>query len=153
MGEIGETAPEAQRNGHMSPERYIRLPQAEKQPSGRSDRPDHVSARDRLVKDHLALVYRLCRRFVISGEPLEDLAQVGTIGLLKAIEKYDSTRGISFTTYAVPVIVGEIKNHLRDHGWSVKVPRKLQSQKLAVQRVVDTLGQSLGRAPTIQEIR
>ena len=104
------------------------------------------------MEDHLALVYRLCRRFNNCGEPQEDLAQVGTIGLMKAIEKFDSTRGINFTTYAVPVIVGEIKNYLRDHGWAVKVPRKLQRQKLAVRRAVDALGQSLGRSPTIQEI-
>ena len=152
MGDRTETALEAHPAGQMGPGRTGRHLQAEKQPSARSDRPEDVRTRDRLVNDHLGLVYRLCRRFVHSSEPLEDLAQVGTIGLLKAIKKFDSTRGISFTTYAVPVIVGEIKNHLRDHGWSVKVPRKLQRQKLAVQRAVDSLGQSLGRPPTIPEI-
>jgi len=98
------------------------------------------------------LVHRLCRRFMGSGEPLEDLVQVGSIGLLKAVQKFDPSRGVRFTTYAVPVIVGEIKNYLRDHGWAVKVPRKLQRQKLAVHRAVESLGHELGRSPTIQEI-
>ena len=90
--------------------------------------------RDRLVTEHLPLVRRLCRRFRHSGEPMEDLVQVGTLGLLKATEKYDPTRGCEFTAFAVPVIVGEIKNYFRDHGWAVKVPRKLQKQRLMVQR-------------------
>jgi len=111
-----------------------------------------ISARDRMVEEYLPLVRRLCRRFSESGEPPEDLFQVGCIGLIRAIEKYDSTRGTKFITYAVPVIVGEIKNYFRDHGWAVKVPRKLQSQKLAVQRAVDSLHEALARPPTVQEI-
>lgn len=108
--------------------------------------------RDRLVTEHLPLVRRLCRRFRHSGEPMEDLVQVGTLGLLKATEKYDPTRGCEFTAFAVPVIVGEIKNYFRDHGWAVKVPRKLQKQRLMVQRAVESLSQTLGRSPTIREI-
>ena len=110
------------------------------------------AARDRLVQNHLPLVRRLSKRFLNCGEPQEDLVQIGTIGLIKAIEKFDPGRGFKFITYAVPVIVGEIKNYLRDHGWAVKVPRKIQRNKLAVQRAVDSLRQRLGRAPTIQEI-
>ena len=83
---------------------------------------------------------------------MEDLVQVGSIGLLKAIEKYDPDRGSEFIAFAVPVIVGEIKNYFRDHGWAIKVPRKIQRQKLAVRRTVESLGQRLGRGPTIQEI-
>ena len=105
-----------------------------------------------MVTKHLPLVRRLCRRFRHTGEHIDDLVQVGTIGLLKAIAKFDPSRGFHFVTYAVPVIVGEIKNHLRDHGWAVKVPRKLQKHKLAVQRAVDSLGHRLGRAPTVDEI-
>ena len=111
-----------------------------------------LAARDRLVSDHLPLVSRLCRRFAHLGEPLEDLVQVGTIGLLKAINKYDSERGNHFVAFAVPVIVGEIKNHFRDHGWAVKVPRKLQQRKMAVDRMVVGLTQELGRVPTAPEI-
>ncbi len=72
--------------------------------------------------------------------------------MLKASKKFDPDRGISFITYAVPVIVGEVKNYLRDHGWAVKVPRKIQKQKLAVQRAVESLGHTLGRSPTFSEI-
>ena len=111
-----------------------------------------LAARDRLVSDHLPLVGRLCRRFAYLGEPLEDLVQVGTVGLLKAINKYDSSRGNIFVAFAVPVIVGEIKNYFRDHGWAVKVPRKLQQRKLAVDRTVAGLTQELGRVPTAPEI-
>jgi len=109
-------------------------------------------AQERLVKGHLALVRRLCNRFRHSGEPLEDLIQVGTIGLLKAIEKYDPSRGSHFVAFAVPEIVGEVKNYFRDHGWAVKIPRKLQRQKVTVDRAVEVLSQRLGRWPTIPEI-
>ena len=111
-----------------------------------------MTARERLVEDHLPLVRRLCRRFNHSGEPLEDLIQAGSIGLLKAIEKYNPARGNSFIAFAVPEIVGEIKNYFRDHGWAVKVPRKLQGQKMVVGRTVENLTQELGRGPTIPEI-
>ena len=109
-------------------------------------------AAERLVVDHLSLVKRLCWRFHSSGEPQEDLIQVGTIGLLKAIKKFDPELGSSFISFAVPVIVGEIKNYFRDHGWAVKVPRKLQSQKMAVDRAVVGLTQNLGHTPTVPEI-
>ena len=108
--------------------------------------------RERLVLDHLPLVRRLCRRFYRSGEPLDDLMQVGTMGLLKAIEKFNPELGSKFVSFAVPVIVGEIKNYFRDHGWAVKMPRKLQSQKLAVDRAVVALTQQLGHTPTVPEI-
>ena len=108
--------------------------------------------RESAVLDYQPLVKRLCRRFNGYGEPLDDLHQVGTIGLIKAIAKFDASRGNSFITYAVPVIVGEIKNYLRDNGWAVKMPRKLQSHRLAVQRAVGVLGHRLERAPTVSEI-
>ena len=109
-------------------------------------------AAERLVVDHLALVKRLCWRFHSSGEPQEDLIQVGTIGLLKAIKKFDPELGSSFISFAVPVVVGEIKNYFRDHGWAVKVPRKLQSQKMAVDQAVVGLTQNLGHTPTVPKI-
>jgi RNA polymerase sigma-B factor len=102
--------------------------------------------------DHLSLVKRLCWRFHSSGEPQEDLIQVGTIGLIKAIKKFDPELGDSFISFAIPVIVGEIKNYFRDHGWAVKMPRKLQSQKLAVDRSAAGLIQRLGHTPTVPEI-
>ena len=111
-----------------------------------------VQKRNHLVTEHIGLVRRVCSRFRNSGEPMEDLVQIGSVGLLKAAAKYDPELGSNFAAYAVPVIVGEIKNYFRDHGWAVKVPRKLQTQKLAVGRAVDSLNQDLGRSPTIQEI-
>ena len=114
--------------------------------------PEDVSGRDHLVAEYLPLVHRLCRRFRHSGEPLEDIVQVGTVGLLKAIDKYDPDRGSEFAAFAVPVIVGEIKNYFRDHGWALKIPRKLQRQKLLVEKAVGRLSQSLGRSPTVLEI-
>ena len=113
---------------------------------------EQVSDRDRLIADHLGLVRRLCYRFRHSGEPMEDLIQAGSIGLLRAAANYDPQRGNSFMAYAVPTIIGEVKNYFRDHGWAVKIPRKLQHQKLEVDRTVATLNQSLGRSPTVTEI-
>lgn len=108
--------------------------------------------REQMAEKYLPLVRRLVWKFSHSGEPLEDLVQIGTEGLLKAIDKFDPTRGVKFESYAVPVIVGEIKNYFRDHGWAVKVPRKLQAQWLSVRKAVAGLEQSLGRSPNIQEI-
>ena len=107
--------------------------------------------RNRLVADNLSLVRRLCSRFRHSGEPMEDLIQVGSIGLIRAADRYDPQRG-SFMAFAVPAIIGEVKNYFRDHGWAVKIPRKIQRQKLEVSRTVATLNQRLGRSPTIPEI-
>ncbi len=105
-----------------------------------------------MVEGHLALVRRLCNRFRHSGEPLEDLIQVGSIGLLKAIEKYDPSRGDNFVAFAIPGIVGEVKNYFRDHCWAVKIPRKLHRQKAIADRAIEVLSQRLGRSPTIPEI-
>ena len=83
-------------------------------------------ARQQLIVNHLNLVRFLASKFKNRGEPLEDLVQVGTIGLIKAIDRFDPDRGLEFTTYATPTIMGEIKRHFRDKGWSVRVPRRLQ---------------------------
>ena len=151
MGERGTGSLKVRTGGRLHMEREEVTPR----PRNLEDQqwaPEDMGARDRLVEHHLPLVRRLCKRFRDCGEPLEDLIQIGTIGLIKAVEKFDPSRGFSFITYAVPVIVGEIKNFLRDHGWAVKVPRKLQKQKLMVQRAVETLTQTRGRSPTVQEI-
>jgi RNA polymerase sigma-B factor len=83
---------------------------------------------------------------------LEDLVQVGSVGLLKAIDKFDPDRGTHFLAFAVPVIIGEVKNYFRDHGWAVKIPRKLQKQKMIVDKAVESLSQRRGRSPTVPEI-
>jgi RNA polymerase sigma-B factor len=108
--------------------------------------------REELVGVHLPLVEYLARRFRNRGEPLEDLIQVGTIGLLKAIDRFDLDREVEFSTYATPTIVGELKRHFRDKGWAVRVPRRLQELNLSLNKVVAELSQEVGRSPTIAEI-
>lgn len=108
--------------------------------------------RDRLVAMHHNLVRFLAGKFMNRGEPIEDLVQVGTIGLINAIDRFDPERGTKFSTYATPTIVGEIRRHFRDKAWSLKVPRRLQELNLASNKAAETLSQKLGRAPTVQEI-
>jgi len=108
--------------------------------------------RDQLVMMHQNLVRFLAGKFANRGEPLEDLVQVGVIGLINAIDRFDPTRGTKFSTYATPTIVGEIRRHFRDKAWSLKVPRRLQELNLAANKAAEELSQRLGHPPTIQEI-
>jgi RNA polymerase sigma-B factor len=108
--------------------------------------------REELVVAYLNLVRFLALKFANRGEPLDDLVQVGTVGLLKAIDRFDPDRGIEFTTYATPTIVGEIKRYFRDKGWAVKVPRRLQELNLAVNRANERMTVALGRSPTVAEL-
>lgn len=111
-----------------------------------------MDAREQLVMSHLNLVRFLANKFKNRGEPLDDLVQVGYLGLLKAIDRFDPERGLEFTTYATPTIMGEIKRHFRDKGWSVRVPRRLQELSAKVNQATDTLTTELQRSPTVQEI-
>ena len=123
-----------------------------KQPVRTRAVPKSQQTRERLATEHLPLVRRLCERYRYSGVPMEDLVQVGSVGLVKAIDKFDPDRGNGFLAFGIPVILGEIKNYFRDHGWSVKIPRKLQRQRMVVERTVDSLSKSRGRSPTVPEI-
>jgi RNA polymerase sigma-B factor len=114
--------------------------------------PGRLDLRDYLVRLHMPLVEHLARRFVNRGEPLDDLVQVGTIGLLKAIDRFVYERGVEFSTYATPTVLGEIKRHFRDRGWSIRVPRRLQEMRLALAATTAELTQELGRSPTMAEI-
>jgi RNA polymerase sigma-B factor len=114
--------------------------------------PDRLRIRGELVELHLPLVEYLARRFRNRGEWLDDLTQVATIGLIKSIDRFDLERGVEFSTYATPTIVGEIKRHFRDKGWAVRVPRRLQELKLALTKAIGDLAQKEGRAPTVAEI-
>ena len=116
------------------------------------DEETKLENRERLVEQFIGLVEFLARRFRNRGEPLEDLVQVGTIGLLKAIDRFDLEREVEFSTYATPTIVGELKRHFRDKGWAVRVPRRLQELHLELTKFVSHLGQELGRSPTVAEI-
>ena len=113
---------------------------------------ERLPHRERLVEQYIGLVEFLARRFRNRGEPLEDLIQVGTIGLLKAIDRFDLEREVEFSTYATPTVVGELKRHFRDKGWAVRVPRRLQELHLELTKTVNRLGQELGRSPTVAEI-
>jgi RNA polymerase sigma-B factor len=113
--------------------------------------PDE-EARAELVELYRPLAEYLARRFYGRGEPLEDLVQVASIGLLKAIDRFDPGREVKFSTYATATIVGELKRHFRDKGWALRVPRRLQESGLKVGRAVTDLSQDLGRAPTVREI-
>jgi RNA polymerase sigma-B factor len=108
--------------------------------------------RDELAQLHLPLVEYLAKRFKDRGEPLDDLIQVGSVGLLKAIDRFDLEREVEFSTYATPTIVGELKRYFRDKGWAIRVPRRLQELSLRLNKLVAQLTQDLGRAPTVPEL-
>jgi len=109
-------------------------------------------ARQELITMYLPLVRSLARRYASRGEQFDDLVQVGSIGLIKAIDRFDLERGVELTTYATPNIVGEIKRYFRDKGWSVRVPRGLQELNIRINRLIDELVPKLQRSPTINEI-
>ncbi len=111
-----------------------------------------LEAREQLIEQHLPLVRSLARRYANRGEQLEDLVQVGSIGLIKAIDRFDVDRGVALTTYATPNIIGEIKRHFRDKGWSIRVPRGLQELNVRLSQILETLTVELERSPTIPEL-
>jgi RNA polymerase sigma-B factor len=108
--------------------------------------------RNELVQLHLPLVDHLARRFRNRGEPLDDLVQVGTIGLIKSVDRFQLERGVEFSTYATPTVLGEIKRYFRDKGWAVRVPRRLQELRLSLATATAELTQELGRSPTVAEL-
>jgi len=110
------------------------------------------TARDELVHLHLPLVEHCARRFRNRGEPFEDLVQVGTIGLLKSIDRFEADRGVEFSTYATPTIIGEIKRYFRDKGWAIRVPRRLQELRMQIGAATAELTQAFGRSPTPREL-
>ncbi|MFE9635905.1 RNA polymerase sigma factor SigF [Streptomyces sp. NPDC006463] len=113
---------------------------------------EKAELRNRLVRMHLPLVEHLARRFRNRGEPLDDLTQVATIGLIKSVDRFDPDRGVEFSTYATPTVVGEIKRHFRDKGWAVRVPRRLQELRLSLTTATAELSQQHGRSPTVHEL-
>jgi RNA polymerase sigma-B factor len=111
-----------------------------------------LAAREQLIEQYMSLVRSLARRYSYRGEQLEDLVQIGAIGLIKAIDRFDMNRGVELTTYATPNIIGEIKRHFRDRGWSVRVPRGLQELNVQLSRLIEQLTVQLSRSPTIPEL-
>ncbi len=116
------------------------------------DHREHAQARNGVVVAYQGLAYALAARFAQRGEELDDLNQVAMIGLVKAVDRFDPDRGVALTTFASATILGELKRHLRDRSWSVRLPRRVHDLHLGVQHSIDQLSQDLGRSPVISEI-
>lgn len=144
MREHAEGGPSTTRD--HSHDLFLTLTAADTSPAERA------RARGELVELHLPLVEHCARRFLHRGEPLEDLVQVGTIGLIKAVDRFDLGREVAFSTYATPTILGEIKRHFRDKGWAIRVPRRLQELRMSIASATGELSQTLGRSPTPREV-
>lgn len=151
---VKERTREVRSNRERTRQLFERFSLARKRRDARPDHPHepYDRLRNDLVVAHLNLVRFLALKFANRGEPIDDLVQVGTVGLLKAIDRFELDRGVEFTTYATPTIVGEIKRYFRDKGWAVKVPRRLQELNLAVNRASEKLAVELGRSPTVAEL-
>ena len=121
-------------------------------PSGLNAGHGRHPSREELIMHHQKLVHYVAARFLGSGETLEDLIQVGNIGLINALDRYDPSKDVKFSTYAMPTIVGEIKRHFRDKTWQVKVPRWLQELSINARKAQQALTVKLGRSPTVREI-
>jgi RNA polymerase sigma-B factor len=114
--------------------------------------PSRAALRDQVIESWLPLAQHLANRFAGRGEPIEDLFQTATVGLIKAVDKFDPERGVEFAAYAIPTIIGEIKRHFRDRTWDIRVPRRLQELRLSLSEATSTLLQSLGRSPTVADL-
>jgi RNA polymerase sigma-B factor len=157
---------EAAQNAEVTPDAELVPPRAEEAVGDRAraralfakmvslpeGSPERQAIRDDLVETHLPLVEYLARRFRNRGELHDDLVQVATIGLIKSVDRFDLERGVEFSTYATPTIVGEIKRHFRDKGWAIRVPRRLQELKLSLAKATSELAQRNGRSPTVAEL-
>jgi RNA polymerase sigma-B factor len=152
VGEVVEQPAPLPRTEHSAPDRTQARELFERLTKLPADDPERARIRATLVELHLPLVEYLARRFRNRGEWLDDLTQVATIGLIKSIDRFDLERGVEFSTYATPTIVGEIKRHFRDKGWAVRVPRRLQELKLSLTKAIGDLAQREGRAPTVSEL-
>ncbi len=115
-------------------------------------RDGDTAARQELITRYLPLVRSIARRFASRGQPVEDLTQVGSIGLIKAVDRFDLERGVELSTYATPTIMGEIKRYFRDKGWAVKVPRALQDLNVRLNKLLEQLTVDLQRSPSIAEL-
>jgi RNA polymerase sigma-B factor len=118
----------------------------------RYHRHGDTAAREQIIERFLPLAHQLARRYERQDEPVEDLVQVASMGLVKAVDRFDPSRGVAFSSFAVPTILGELKRYFRDIGWAVHVPRSIQERVLEVNRALTELSRSLGRSPSPAEI-
>jgi RNA polymerase sigma-B factor len=116
------------------------------------DDPARPGLREQVIEAWLPLAQHLARRYHGRGEPLDDLVQVAILGLIKAVDRYDTDHGVEFAGFAIPTIIGELKRHFRDRTWSVRVPRRLQELRLQITAANNTLPHTLGRSPTVADI-
>jgi RNA polymerase sigma-B factor len=114
--------------------------------------PGRAAVRDKAIRAWLPLAHHLAQRYAGRGEPVDDLFQVASVGLIKAIDRFDPGVGSDFAGFAIPTVVGEIKRHFRDRTWSIRVPRRLQEMRLTITAATSTLTHTLGRSPTVAEI-
>jgi RNA polymerase sigma-B factor len=145
-GEHDPTGPDATRSHRNGSEQRL------DERFARYRRTGNRRLRDELVEEHAPLAHFLASRFANRGEQRDDLVQVALVGLFKAVERFDPDRGLQFSTFATPTILGELKRHFRDRGWAVRVPRRVQELHLQLGRIVSTLGQEHGRSPTPAEV-
>ncbi|WP_239075617.1 RNA polymerase sigma factor SigF [Planosporangium flavigriseum] len=113
---------------------------------------EHTLVRERLIERFLPLAEYLAGRFRHRGEPFDDLFQVANLGLIKSVDGYDVSRGAAFASYAIPMILGELKRHFRDKGWDVRVPRRVQELRVEISKATGHLAQRLGRSPTVADL-
>jgi RNA polymerase sigma-B factor len=114
--------------------------------------PSRPALRERVIEAWLPMARHLANRYAGRGEPVDDLVQVATVGLIKAVDKFDPSYGVDFTGYAIPTIVGEVKRYFRDRTWAIRVPRRLQNLRPAITAATSALTQTLGRSPTVPDI-
>lgn len=114
--------------------------------------PERLALREQLINGYLPVAEHIARRFAGRGEPLDDLMQVATVGLINAVDRFEPGRGSDFFSFAVPTITGEVRRYFRDHGWSTRVPRRLKDLHIAIRSALAELSQQLGRAPRPSEI-
>ncbi|MDQ3826589.1 MAG: sigma-70 family RNA polymerase sigma factor, partial [Actinomycetota bacterium] len=114
--------------------------------------PERPKLREQLITGYLPVAEHIARRFASRGEPLEDLIQIATVGLIHAVDRFEPARGVNFFSFAIPTITGELRRYFRDHGWSIRVPRRLKDLHVAIRSTQRELSQQLGRAPRPSEI-
>jgi RNA polymerase sigma-B factor len=152
MSAVAVATPTIPRLARRTPWDRARAQDTERQLLVRYHRDGDLAAREELVERFLPLARDLALRYAYTDEPVDDLVQVASLGLVKAIDRFEPNRGTKFTSYAAPTILGELKRHFRDKGWALHVPRDLQERTLAVSRASEALSKQLGRSPKVREV-